>query len=382
MLALYKLTTFDRIRKWKGRPGVSKQYIGIMVGSSFFNKMLRGRPLPILTFYEEAGVIHDITPCYFQLKDLIIGMDWISALVKNPNGNGYLRMTVPRPKVIHNRGYHSLKVDKEKIKSLQREGITFFNDWNSYGKLQIDRILREQSDLVPFLPETYRFNHLNMQLMMKKHRELMIKPNKGSLGKRNMKITRNNETEWVLAFPSGSKQCNETFTTDVCPNRLTEIMESSNYLIQERIPLAEYNGAPFDIRVSVQRNRTGEWQITGMVAKVAKAGNFVTNVARGGACFPLSEIIKNFPHLHDSKVRQSIEHLAILTVKQLESHLPNLADLGLDIGITHEGFPMFIECNARDLRYSFEQAGLLAEWEATYSTPICYGKYLLDLQDH
>jgi hypothetical protein len=67
-----------------------------------------------------------------------------------------------------------------------------------------------------------------------------------------------------------------------------------------------------------------------------------------------------------------------LIAKELEEHFPNLADMGLDIGITSDGFPMFIECNARDLRTGFRNADMHSAWKESYKTPIAYGKYLLE----
>lgn len=360
---------------------MEKPYIGIMIGSLLFNKIKRGKQLPILSFYEEAGELNNIIPCFFRLEDLYIEKDWILSLVRIRSENSYKKCLIPRPKVIHNRAYHCLNADKKKILRLQEDGIVFYNDWNFYGKLKMDEMLRENPAIIPFLPETVLFNKKNMERMMEEYQELIVKPNKGSLGKRNMKVSKKNKTEWVLDYLDGPEKVSETFTKDSWPKHLNDHTAESKYLIQERIALAEYMGSPFDIRVSIQRNGTGNWQITGMVAKVAQTGNFVTNVARGGTCFPVSDIVMNLPGLDVRQVCQHVEQLAFMCAGQLAGFLPNLADIGLDIGITDHGFPMFIECNARDLRYSFQRANLMAEWKSSYITPVSYGKYLLDLQE-
>ena len=135
-------------------------------------------------------------------------------------------------------------------------------------------------------------------------------------------------------------------------------------------------GASFDTRVSVQKNGSGEWQVSGIVGKIAKKGSFLTNLAQGGTCYPLKELLKDLPHLDNQPVHKEIEQFAIKAVQQLESEIPNLADLGLDIGITNEGIPMFIECNGRDLRFTFRNAMMLEEWKTTHATPIRYANYL------
>lgn len=117
--------------------------------------------------------------------------------------------------------------------------------------------------------------------------------------------------------------------------------------------------------------------MTGMVGKVAKTGSFVTNVAQGGICFAFEDILRNLPDLDDKQVVADVEELSLKVAEQLSNQIENLADIGLDVGITRDGFPMFIECNARDLRLTFRHALMFETWRDTYITPISYGKYLL-----
>ena len=174
---------------------------------------------------------------------------------------------------------------KKQIKSLLAEGLIIFNEWNQYGKYKIHKLLVESEDLRPHLPETVRFNQSNMVEMMGKHRELIIKPSNGTFGKRNMKATRINDSEWLLSYPQKDTWLEEMYLAEQLPLKIDSLVTSGMYIIQERIQLGEYNNNPFDLRVSVQRNGDGEWQVTGMVGKVAKTGSFVTNAARGGICF-------------------------------------------------------------------------------------------------
>lgn len=140
-----------------------------------------------------------------------------------------------------------------------------------------------------------------------------------------------------------------------------------------------FRGQPFDLRVSVQRGAMGQWQVTGIVAKVASKRCFLTNVAQGGTVYRLEPIlIAEYPHLQPKAVIKGIEQFSLQVAEHLGNHLPHMADLGLDVGITIEGFPMLIECNGKDQRYSFREAGMLQEWKATYDNPMAYARYLLD----
>lgn len=355
---------------------MEQHYIGILLSSQLYRQLDEGKKPQILSFYEEAGKINSIIPVYLRLEDLQPGESQTTGYVLYPTGE-YWKTTIPKPLVIHNRGYHSTKDAKKRIKRLLAEGIMIFNGWNQYGKYKIHRYLTESEEIKPHLPETVLLNQKNMFDMMEKHRELIIKPSTGTLGKRNMKATRMNDSEWLLSFPKNDRWVEEMFPAELLPSKIESMVAGGKYLVQERIQLALYNNNPFDLRVTVQRNGYGEWQVIGIVGKVAKTGRFVTNVARGGTCYQLKEILRNIPHLDEKRVAADVEQFSLEVAKQLSNHITNLADIGLDIGITLEGFPMFIECNARDQRLAFRHALLFETWKETYSTPICYGKYLL-----
>ncbi|MEH7075501.1 YheC/YheD family endospore coat-associated protein [Neobacillus drentensis] len=356
------------------------QYIGILLSSQLYRELSDGKKPKILTFYEDAGKINDIIPIYLQLEDLQPGNSQTKGYIIDSEGN-YNKTIIPKPLVIHNRGYQCSRTVKKQIKRLQAEGLLFFNEWNHYGKFKIHNLLVESEELRKHLPETVHMDPNNLIDMMDKHSELIIKPSSGTFGKRNMKAARITDSEWLLSYPLGDRWKEERVPVEQMSMKIKTLAEKGKYIIQERIALAHYYNNPFDLRVSVQRNGNGEWQVTGMVGKVAKDGNFVTNVARGGTCVTFEEILRNLPELDEKQVAADVKHLSLIVAQQLEHQIPNLADIGLDVGITANGFPMFIECNARDLRLSFREAGLFDTWRDTYITPISFGKYLLTVRN-
>src|SRR5690606_36757905 len=95
----------------------------------------------------------------------------------------------------------------------------------------------------------------------------------------------------------------------------------------------------------------------------------------------LETITKSNSAQSPAYIREQLTQFSLRVAQHLSIHLPHLADIGLDIGITPEGFPLFIECNCKDLRYSFRKAGLFEEWINTYRNPIGYARYLLDKEE-
>ncbi|WP_077211704.1 YheC/YheD family protein [Bacillus dakarensis] len=356
---------------------MEKKYIGILTSSLLFKRIKRGKKMEILSLYEDAAKKFNLKPCFFRLEDIQSGENQLSAFVMGNEGT-YDWVKVPKPSIVHNRAYHYTKAAKRKIRKLRSEGIIFFNEWNRYSKLRIYNILIEDTNCIPYLPKTAMATKQNVMEIMKKHRELIIKPNSGTLGNSTMKLSLVKENKWELKYLKNNEWRADIFSVDHWPEKLNKVVNRSKYIIQERIPLATFHGNPFDIRVSVQRNGQGEWQVTGMVAKMAPKGSFVTNVAKGGTCYTLQEVLSGNHHLTYEEVYRSISELSLKVASRLGDSLLNLADIGLDVGIRNDGYPMLIECNARDLRYSFREAKLFNEWKATYETPIMYGSFLMN----
>lgn len=365
---------------YKGRDGGKRMdhlYIGILIDGLVFSGIKKGHSyFECLPFYEEAGRANNFTPCYFRLKDIHPGKGTVTAYVLG-KGNKYELQAIPRPTIIHNRGLFYTRTAKNKITALQKDGIILFNGWNQYGKLYIHELLMKHRPLQPHLPETVKATIENMNKMIGKYDELIIKPISGSLGNRIVKVAKGCDGKWEMTFREKKSVVRESFTMIKWPDKLLMIASNPRYIIQQRIPLATYKGNPFDLRISVQRNGEGQWQISGIVGKVAQEGMYLTNVAKGGTCHPLHVLLQDLPHLKPEDVVASISHFSIDVAKQLAEHIPYLADIGIDVGITNAGFPMFIECNARDLRITFRNAKMMDEWKETHITPLNYANFLL-----
>ncbi|MGF7186855.1 glutathione synthase/RimK-type ligase-like ATP-grasp enzyme [Desulfitispora alkaliphila] len=353
------------------------KYIGILLNNNVFRGIPYGKTrYENLSFYEEAAKLHGLTPCYFRLKDIKPDMKEVTAYVKG-NSAKYKKKSIPMPKVIHNRGMYFARKHKNQLESLVEQGFIVFNQWNRYRKSNVHRILIKYDELIENLPETRKATEDNIKQMLSRYSNLILKPDNGSLGYGVMKMEKQGNENLLIILKSKEKDSLKIPFTEKIPKELKNIISSNNYILQEYIPLATYKGNPFDLRVSCQKNHSGQWQVTGIVGKVARDDSFITNVAGGGTSYQLGILLQD-TMLDEKTVINGIEQVSLRIVKVLEEHLPGLADVGLDMGITAEGIIKFIECNGRDLRVTFRNANMDDTWKNTHSTPIGYGKFLLD----
>jgi hypothetical protein len=329
-----------------------------------------------LESYEEAAAAYGMIPCFLQLSDIHTESGFSIAYVKDRHG--YQRTVIPTPGVIHNRAIYSQ--GSTGIARLLRQGILVYNTCNRYGKDQIHGLLEQNETLQEYLPDSAA-GFSGLKEMMDSYPDLILKPCRGSVGKGVMRLSRSQARRWTWSYlPSGSRRwTSSTVDQDALPRALRARFAAMPYLVQERIPLAEVDGRPFDLRVTVQRGWGGDWQVTGMFAKLAAPGGFVSNIARGGEALSSSAVLEQvFTGGAAAHLRMSVQALSLSIARELERTLPGLADIGLDIGITKDQRIYFIECNGRDQRYGFKKAGLSGIWKDSYRRPMGYARFLLE----
>ncbi|CAM3045745.1 YheC/YheD family protein [Paenibacillus sediminis] len=355
-------------------------YVGILLNSGMHRGIPRKRTgQESLSNYEAAAAMYGFTPCFLKLDDIHVGTGYSKAYVHDQSR--YTTRVIPTPSVIHNRALYINEESHQHIQKLAEQGIVIFNMYNRYGKDQIHHLLRLKPEFSRHLPETDTATSSHIQQMMDRYDDLIIKPCNGSVGSGIMRL-HYSKSSWKLTYQD---KMNKNSWAQVqlrkteLPLLLLRKISTHPYLVQQRISLLEYNKKPFDLRVTVQRGIDGAWSVTGMFAKVAPANTFVTNIAQGGSVFSIHHILQETlgsKYLADYLIHET-EQLVLQIAQYLSEYLPNIADLGIDIGISQFAEVYFIECNGRDQRYGFRIAQMHETWKNTYSEPIAYARYLL-----
>lgn len=359
-------------------------YTGILISGRIHKKFpeTEGRLGKTLSFYENAARKNNIKICYFRPSDIDFNNREVKGWVKS--SHGYKLIKIHLPAVIFRRTSYGKKYDRLFSPLCNKGDLYLFNLRRFKHKKYDDYLFFHKNEtLRKHLPETMKATPESIREMMEKYNQLIIKPNSGRVGKGIMKLEKS-EGHWKFLYKK--KQEKEIrwetieFKNDL-PSRLIKKMNKGSFLVQERINLATVSGCPFDMRVSVQKNCFGTWQISGIIAKLAERGHFITNLTQGGTSYPLSRLLEGHPSLSPGKVLHNLVPFVLLAADYLEKSYPFLADLGFDIGITPEGFPYIIELNTvSDYPTLTMQNNELGdqEWEKVFTTPIDFSAYLLN----
>jgi hypothetical protein len=357
-------------------------YVGVIIPSKIYKKM----PQPpknirfMLSLFEESAIRNNISLCYFKLSQINPSKETVHAFIRS--GNYYVKKHIPKPKVIYSRVLDHLPKYQAHIKALVDDGIHVFNRPNyDVEKYKVHEVLSKSRDINKHLPETHLVTSTSILSMMNKYRSIILKTNYGERGIGAMKLDRVGTT-WILSYKlKGDLEVRtEHFTTEL-PLVLLTRLNKKRYIIQQTVPLATHRGNPFDMRVSVQKNKDGNFIVNGIICKVAKENDYLTNGSQGSTTCRLEDIYNQTDlQITLTVARENISDLSLRMAEFLDKYYPHLADLGFDIGITKEGVAYLIECNfiSDYLSGIIINGELLAEeWRPIFTTPIDYANYLL-----
>jgi len=355
--------------------------VGILLNSSMFRGIpTRRTGQESINNYEEVAKEFNLIPCFLRLGDIDLKQGKCIAYMYN--GREYIKAIIPIPKVIHNRALYSEPAAHRNVLQVISQGTSVFNANNRYRKDLIHKLLWDSKYLRNYLPVSVPATYSGLQQMMEQYSDLILKPVRGSVGHGIIRL-RKASKGWEIIHYSARKQSwiKARFYPGDLPQWLGKLLTRTPYFLQERIPLLEYNHSPLDLRVTVQKGINGTWNVTGLFAKVAPSDSFISNIAKGGTAYPAPSLLSTLlPAPFVADVLTHVKSLSLSIASELSANLPMLADLGLDIGLTDNGRPYFIECNGRDQRYGFRKAEMTNIWKDTYRTPMAHARYLLNHQ--
>src|SRR5690606_24434418 len=149
--------------------------------------------------------------------------------------------------------------------------------WDKWTK---HRLMLRSPRLRAVLPHTLRLNEQNFYMMAKKFGQVIVKPSAASGGKGVIKVSRTRGGLYHVHHGKSRQTLSLRGAYAEIARLRSRKYNNMPYLVQQRINLATINRKLFDIRVMVQRKKGTDWQVTGVMGKIAGPGYFITNLAR------------------------------------------------------------------------------------------------------
>lgn len=267
----------------------------------------------------------------------------------------------PLPHVIYNRiplrEDESLPAVRSKIKevlahpSIKLFNPYFFNKWHLFEWLKKSKITKK------YIPSTRRLKtSAALGKMLHKHPYLFLKPESGKAGAGIMTLRVNHTKALKYRLKIQEKKKSVSYkcaTISKLWSRICKEAGAHDYIVQQGIPLAASNRRPFDLRVLIQKNGRGQWEVTGVGARVAGTMSITTHVPRGGSIDdPEKLLISVFGNEQSKRIMIRARHASLIIARQIERASGHLhGEMSMDLGVDAGGSIWFFEANAKPMKF-------------------------------
>lgn len=296
----------------------------------------------------------------------------------------WIGRTYPLPDVVFDRATGSFPggsgaADAARRKLTQQYGIPIFNT-KLGNKLRMHKLLQVDPELRSHLPSTRRVrNDAVVADILTRHKGAYLKPQNGAQGKGIIRLRKGAKgVHYTLTTDSYQRLQGRAATVSGALAQLRSRVRLIGYLAQPELSLIRLQGRICDVRVLIQRDDTGEWQVTGVAVRAGKPGSVVSNIHGGGKALKLEDVIeRTLGDAVDSEhIAATVKRLALRVGEVLSRSTRCLGELGVDLGIDTKGRVWIIEANSRTGRAAFRRAGLKESAGLADRRPLLFAKYL------
>lgn len=312
-----------------------------------------------------TGYEMGVSVCVITVKDLKPRNKRMIGHIYNVETNTWSQQWIATPHVIYNRIPNRQDEARPEVQltlqaCLKNPHIRLFNPM-FFNKWTLFEWLNNARTTAKYIPITRKMtNCAELETVLKTYPTVYLKPIRGKAGKGIMKLQRAylrqlRKPEFRLSVQEtkGSLIIKSTTLSQLW-NKVQEQMEDDEeYIIQQGITLSRYKRRPFDLRVLVQKNAKGEWDLTGIGARLAGKLSITTHVPRGGSIDDPEKLLASGFGIEGARkilVRTKKASLAIARqIEKKSGHL--LGEMSMDLGIDTGGNIWFFEANSKPMKF-------------------------------
>ncbi|MDF2669842.1 MAG: endospore coat-associated protein [Paenibacillus sp.] len=311
-----------------------------------------------------TGYEMGVSVCVITVKDLRLRSKRMIGYLYNMESNTWTQQWIAIPHVIYNRiPFRQDEALPEVQQTLQAclknphfrfFNAAFFNKWTLFEWLS------KTSTTAKYIPATRKMtSSLELESLLKLYSTIYLKPIRGKAGKGIMKVhrtyqlpTRKPEYRLSIQETKGSHIL-KSATVPLLWTKVQEKMEDEEYIMQQGIALARHRKRPFDLRVLVQKNAKGEWDLTGIGARLAGRSSITTHVPRGGSIDDPAKLLAScFGSAGARKILIRAKKASLAIARQIEKKSGNLlGEMSMDLGVDIGGHIWFFEANSKPMKF-------------------------------
>jgi len=313
----------------------------------------------------------------FSNRDVSIQNKMIRGYV--PSETGWQTRRFGWPDVVIDRCRKGL----EGYREFRRRKLFVYANSPYTNKLNATKLFANEEKTKKWIPESVVYSPKQLAEMIKKHKILYIKPGNGTGGRSIVKVRRT-ETGYDLLGTTRSHGRREVHFKTLSGltawlNRWANVEKIRNgvFMIQQGLNLELTPGCVADMRLLIQKNEVGKWDVTGEGMRIGRKNSPVSNLHGGGHAAPAKSFLtERFGQAKTKEIMQECYRLAHQVVGVIEKNFGKMMEMGLDIGIDVNGDVWLIEVNPKPGRELFKQMGKPKLYRKTIQRPLLYALYL------
>jgi hypothetical protein len=313
----------------------------------------------------------------------VAGKDTIRSLKYDPVQRKWVRSHTTFPSLIYDRcryhgvaTYRILKTFRSKYGNLNYLSKPLANKWKMH------QVLSEDQGISDHVPNTFRYsNSTELIRFLKEHKLIYLKPKNGTGGRGILRIERISDGLYLI---QGRNQQRTILTPQKTTERqltmkLHALNLSSDYVVQQGINLTLRNGRVHDYRLLIQKNGSGEWEVTGCAGRIGPYKSITSNLHGGGSAVSMEKLLGyNFTSKSKiEQIKQEVYSFAYQLAPYLETKFGNLCELGIDIAVDPKGYVWLLEVNPKPSREVFRRIGENDTYRKAIIRPLEYALWLM-----
>lgn len=317
-----------------------------------------GPLIGILTVRKNNGSMAGNGSLFIELQKKLISLNGIS-FIFTPEGvgeesiegytflaesNTWLTVRVPFPDLVYNRvPFRKSEQDgkyQNFILTLKEKGIPFFNP-SFIDKYELYCLLKNHPILQIHLPNTILAKRkTDLFDFLKMHNSIYLKPAQSSRGKGIYRLTLDKSAQIRLVGLTRS----ETYKSFHDFWKEWEyVLCEKNYLAQEEIKSALYEGKRFDFRILAHAENDG-YSVTGVGIRQSQDQDITTHIPAGGRLLPY-HLLKSAEH--DQFIKTIVQHIG----KELSEYFGYFGEFSIDASISTTGQYYLYEVNSKPMSF-------------------------------
>ncbi|WP_374149453.1 YheC/YheD family protein [Priestia megaterium] len=252
----------------------------------------------------------------------------------------------PFPDVI----YLQCHVDNNVIKQI--EGILGRKVFNNFifDKWECWKLLKKDKEIRNHLPYTQRLkNRTNLSLFLHQYKDIFLKPINASTAHSSKGIFRvklQREGNVKIFYREKNKMREKGFKSyQKFQDWIFPKLSSEDYVLQKSIETMKNSENATDIRINMNKNSRGEWEVSMILVRVATNVSHV--IPRFATFCSISNFIKMITDDEEKRedMERSIGNIGLKICRSFDKSGYHMADLGIDLGMDKNGHVWVFEIN-------------------------------------